>query len=67
MQQHELLTIPEFAASIRVTQACIRRWVRERRVTAVKLGRLVRIPATEVERLVQLGTRAARKCGGQDA
>jgi len=60
MQQNELLTIPEFATSIRVTQACVRRWVRERRVTAVKLGRLVRIPASEIDRLITKGTRAAR-------
>lgn len=55
----ELLTIPEFAARLNVTIACIRRWIIEKRVTTVKLGRLVRIPATEADRLVEDGLRVA--------
>ena len=35
-----------------------RRDIRERRVASVKLGRLVRIPLSEVERLVNIGYRA---------
>jgi excisionase family DNA binding protein len=54
-----LLTIPDFAAELGVTPACIRRWIRERRITIVHVGRLVRIPASEVERIISAGTRRA--------
>jgi excisionase family DNA binding protein len=58
--KHDLLRLPEFAAALRITPACVRRWVRERKVTVVKLGRLVRIPASEIERIIAMGTRAAK-------
>ena len=60
MQQQEvspLLSITEFAARLRVTSACVRRWLLERKIASVKLGRLVRIPATEVDRLICVGMR----------
>lgn len=55
----ELLSIPEFAEHLRVTVSCVRRMVWEKRVTIVKVGRLVRIPHSELERLVAEGTRPA--------
>ena len=57
----KLLTIPQFAVQLGVTDSCIRRWVLERRVSVVKVGRLVRIPATEIDRIVAEGTRMARQ------
>lgn len=54
-----LLTIPEFAASLRVRPSCIRRWISESKVTFVHVGRLVRIPASEVERIISAGTHRA--------
>jgi excisionase family DNA binding protein len=59
MSEQTLLRVGEFAASLRITPACVRRWIREKKVTVVKLGRLVRIPATEVGRIVTAGTRPA--------
>lgn len=56
----EILTIPEFAARLKITTACVRRWIVEKRVTTIKLGRLVRIPASEAERMIDDGTRPAR-------
>lgn len=47
-----LLTVKEFAQTIAVTEACVRRWTMERKIQVVKLGRLVRIPRSEVERLI---------------
>ncbi len=47
-----LLSIPEFAAALRVTPACVRRWKILNKVAYTKVGRLVRIPSTEVNRLV---------------
>jgi excisionase family DNA binding protein len=59
----DLLRVNEFAETLKVTPACVRRWILERKVATVHLGRLVRIPASEVNRLVSAGLRPAR--GGQ--
>lgn len=55
-----LLSVPQVAERLGVTKACIRRWILERKVATVKLGRLIRVPASEVERLVNSGLRPAR-------
>jgi excisionase family DNA binding protein len=59
-QQTELLSVEEFAATLNITVSCVRRWILERRIATVKLGRLVRIPHTELERLINLGLRPVR-------
>jgi len=56
----ELLTIPEFAAALRVQPSCIRRWVGERKIETVRVGRLVRIPKSELQRVISTGTRLAK-------
>ena len=59
-----LLTIPEFAAALRVRPSCVRRWISESKITIVHVGRLVRIPTSEIERIISVGTRLARtSCG----
>jgi excisionase family DNA binding protein len=55
-----LLSVPQFANALGVTPACIRRWILERKITTVKLGRLIRVPDSEIERLVNSGLRPAR-------
>jgi excisionase family DNA binding protein len=55
-----LLSVPQVAERLNVTRACIRRWILERRLAVVKVGRLVRIPVSEVERLIDSGLRPAR-------
>lgn len=55
-----LLSVPQVAERLGVTKACIRRWILERKIATVKLGRLIRVPASEVERLVNSGLRPAR-------
>jgi len=59
----KLLNISEFAGLLGVSSACVRRWVLERKVTIVKVGRLVRIPSAEFDRIVSNGTRSARQTG----
>jgi len=59
-QERELLSVPEFANLLGVKPSCIRRWILERRITVVKLGRLVRVPSSEVERLINAGLRPGR-------
>jgi excisionase family DNA binding protein len=67
MQTHhenELLTVPSFASALNVTPACVRRWLLERKIDAMKIGRLVRIPAREVDRLLAEGLRPRREGRG---
>lgn len=59
-QSSPLLSAREFATALNVSLACARRWILERRVATVKIGRLVRIPASEVDRLINSGLRPAR-------
>ncbi len=57
----QLLTAQAFAKALNVTTACIRRWILERKIATVKLGRLVRIPSDEVQRLIQSGLRPTQE------
>ena len=61
----KLLTVPEFAETLAVTAACVRRWLLEGKIAHVKVGRLVRIPLDEAERIIQTGFRPARNRGQQ--
>jgi excisionase family DNA binding protein len=54
-----LLNIQQFAELLGVTPSCIRRWILERRITVIKVGRLVRIPLSELERVTLEGLREA--------
>lgn len=59
----ELLTVREFAEALKVTQACVRRWLLERRINSVRVGRLVRIPRQELGRIIHEGLRPALERG----
>lgn len=60
-ESSSLLTVEEFALALRLKPSAIRRWLREGKVTAIKIGRLIRIPATEIDRIIAKGTRPARE------
>ena len=55
MDNGKLLTVREAAVSLGLSVACIRSWVAQRRIGYVKLGRAVRIPASEITRLFDSG------------
>ncbi len=61
--QTRLLSVAQFAEALGVTVACCRRWLLERKIAHVKLGRLVRIPSEEVGRLIAEGLRPAKARG----
>lgn len=61
MEDRQLLTVAEFADNLRITHSCARRWILERRIESIKIGRLVKIPRSEVERLITAGLRPARR------
>ncbi len=56
-----LFTVDEVAQGLSVSPACIRRWIFDRKIATVKLGRLVRIPSDEVQRLIQSGLRPTQE------
>ena len=54
------LTIRETAEALNLSQPTIRAWVARRRICVIRLGRAIRIPATEVHRLLTENTVPAR-------
>lgn len=58
--RNKLLTVNQFAEALGVTPACIRRWLLERKIAHVKVGRLVRLTPDELSRVVQDGFRPAK-------
>jgi excisionase family DNA binding protein len=55
----KLLKVDQFAELLGVRPCCIRRWILERRISVVKVGRLVRIPLSEFDRVMVEGIRTA--------
>jgi excisionase family DNA binding protein len=61
--QHEarLLRVATFCEALEIKEATARKWVQERRIASVKVGsRAVRIPRSEVGRIIREGFRPAR-------
>ena len=55
-----LLTVPQVADALGITQSCVRRWLLGKKLAHVKLGRLVRVLDAEVGRLISEGSVPAR-------
>jgi excisionase family DNA binding protein len=53
----QLFKLLDVARSLNITVSCLRRWRREGRIAVVKLGRLVRVSETELDRIAQDGIR----------
>ena len=50
-----LLSVPDAAALLGCSQAAIRRWLSQRRLKGVKVGRLVRLRMADLEAFIQSG------------
>ena len=48
----DLLTIYEVAAQLGVRASTVRAWVRQGKLASVRLGKMIRIPETEVDHLI---------------
>lgn len=51
-----LLSPQEFADHLSISRWTVYAWIAEGRIKSVKLGRLVRIPESELERIIKEGT-----------
>jgi len=56
----KLHTVRETAAALGLSEITIRKWLADSRIDSVKMGRSVRILASEIERIVRDNTRRAR-------
>jgi excisionase family DNA binding protein len=54
--RNQLLTVPEAAGNLTIRDKTLRKWLAERRLACVRLGRAVRVPASEVDRLIAEGS-----------
>ena len=62
MGNEKLLTVPEFAEALNITPAAVRRWILQRKILFTKIGaRLIRIPSSEAQRIIEEGLRPARR------
>jgi excisionase family DNA binding protein len=55
----QLLTVKEAAQRLACSEAAVRRWLYQRRLPAVKVGRLVRLRAKDLEAVITKGVRPA--------
>lgn len=55
MTESEFLTVKEFAAALKVSPSAVRNWIHNGTIKAITIGRTVRIPKTELERITQGG------------
>ncbi len=51
-----LLTPMEVAEILSISRWTVYQWIGDRHLRSVKLGRLVRVPSSEVERIIQENT-----------
>ncbi len=55
ISENRFLTPQQFADRLSISRWTVYAWLQEGRIKSVKIGRLVRIPESEVERIVQEG------------
>lgn len=54
--EDRFLTPKQFADRFSISRWTVYTWLQEGRLKKIKLGRLVRIPESEVDRIIQEGT-----------
>ena len=54
-ERSQLVTVEEAARMLACTPAAIRKWVYQKRLPSVKVGRLTRLKLEDVERVASMG------------
>jgi len=57
----KLFTVKETAEALHITQSCVRQWLLRRRISSIRVGRSVRIEASEIDRVLREGRRPAEE------
>ena len=57
----KLWRVDGFAESLEVTEAGVRKWILEREISCIKIGRNIRIPDSERRRLLSEGLRPRKE------
>lgn len=60
MPTAKLLKVPEAAEVLALSQKTVWQWIGMRRIGVVRLGRAVRVPQAEIDRLMEEGATPAR-------
>ena len=56
----QLISVKESANRLGCTEAAIRKWLHERRIERVKLGRLTRIREADLEAIIRVGLQSVQ-------
>jgi excisionase family DNA binding protein len=60
MANDKPLTVNQAAELLNLSEACIRAWILRRKLGIVRLGRAIRIPESEIRRVLEEGAVPAR-------
>jgi excisionase family DNA binding protein len=55
------LKVPQFAVALNLSPKTVWNWIAQRKLAIVRVGRSVRVPATELDRLIEEGTVPTRE------
>jgi excisionase family DNA binding protein len=55
MKETILLTLEEAASKLGMKPVTLRMWASSRKIARVKIGRAVRIPASEIDKIIESG------------
>jgi excisionase family DNA binding protein len=61
MDSERPLKIQQAASELNLSVACLRAWIAQRRITFIRLGRSIRIPKSEISRLMAEGSVTAKR------
>lgn len=61
------LTVRQASEALSLSEHTVRAWIASRRIGIVRLGRAVRIPSTEITRILTAGMIPAREQKGSEA
>ena len=50
-----VLTVRQTSEALNLSEACVRSWVAQRRLGIIRLGRAIRVPRQEVDRVLAAG------------
>jgi len=50
----DVYTVDDVAKILKISESTVRNWIRQKKIKPTKIGRLIRIPEQELERLLDI-------------